>query len=481
MYDYIVIGAGIIGSMVARELARYQLKAVVLEKTNDVANVQTLANSAIIHSGHNPDPGTLKAKLNIWGNKLYDELEKELDIPLLRCGAYVVAHNKDEEKVLQKLFDNAKINGVDECMILSGEEARIDEPNLAKSITKVLTLPTTKVTYPWEVAFACMENAMKNGVAFRKNSEVTDIEAIEGAFRLTINHKAKIETLNIINATGVSSDDVAKLLDKDVPFRIKPRKGEYFVLDRRIKGFVNHVLYPLPSESGKGVLLTPQVHGEILVGPNSVFVEDKHRTNVSFEGLAYVKNNAGSLADNVPFNQIIRSFAGIRASSDYKDFYIKESNENKGFYHLAGIDSPGLSAAPAIAKYLLADVINIDEKYPLKDSFDPIRKKAQEFGSLPLSEKIKMIQEFDTYGNVVCKCEQVTEKEIIDAIHAPLGSDTIKGIKKRTRAGAGLCQGGYCEEKIMKIIARETNRSPLEVSYDSEGSKLFDEETKVKS
>ncbi len=479
MYDFVIIGAGVIGTNIARELSRYQTKAIVLEKENDVANVQSLANSAIIHAGHNPEPGSLKARLNIWGNELYDELEKELDIPLLRSGAYVVAHNESEEKQLEHYLQISLQNKVPGAKIISAEEARITEPNLALSITKVLTLPTTKVTYPWEVAFACMENAMKNGVEFRKNALVTKLEQKDDHYLVTINNKDRIETKNIINATGVATDDIAALLDSSVEFKITPRKGEYFVLDKHMKGFVNHVLYPLPTEAGKGVLLTPQVHGEILVGPNSVFVEDKYRTDVSFEGLAYVKANAGLLAEGVPFHKIIRSFAGIRSTSNYHDFYIQESKEHKGFFHLGGIESPGLSAAPAIAKYLLSDVIGIDSLYPKNETFDPFRKKQPEFHSLSLAEKQHLIEAYPTYGNIICKCEQITEKEIVDAIHAPLGSHTIKGIKKRTRAGAGLCQGGYCEEKVMKLIARETGVSPLSIAYDSDDSSLFEEETKV--
>ncbi|MBN2540052.1 MAG: NAD(P)/FAD-dependent oxidoreductase [Bacilli bacterium] len=479
MYDYVIIGAGIIGTCVARELSRYSVKAIVLEKENDVANVQTLANSAIIHSGHNPEPDSLKAKLNIWGNQLYDELEQELDIPLLRSGAYVVAHNEQEEAELEKLYQNALANEVPDVALLSFEEAVKTEPNLARSITKVLTLPTTKVTYPWEVAFACMENAMKNGMEFQKNATVTKIEPKDDFYIITVNNRQTIETKAVINAAGVASDDIAAMIDKTVEFKITPRKGEYFVLDNRMKGFVNHVLYPLPSEAGKGVLLTPQVHGEILVGPNSVYVEDKYRTDVSFEGLNYVKANAGALAENVPFHKIIRSFAGIRATSTYDDFYIQESKEHKGIFHFGGLESPGLSAAPAIAKYLLRDVIHIEKLFPEKPDFDPIRKKKPEFHTFTLDEKRKLIEEYPTYGNIICKCEQITEKEIVDAIHAPLGSNTIKGLKKRTRAGAGLCQGGYCEEKVMKLIARETGVSPLTIAYDATDSALFLEETKV--
>jgi glycerol-3-phosphate dehydrogenase len=480
MYDYIVIGAGVIGSCIARELSRYQLKVLVLEKENDVANVQSLANSAIVHSGHNPEPGSLKAKLSVWGNKLYEDMEKELDIPLIRTGAFVVAHNEDEEQQLIELAKTAKINQVPEFSILNYNEAVLIEPNLSKTITKVLSLPTTKVTYPWEVAFAAMENAIKNGVEFKKNAFVTAITKENNKFQVTVNNKEIYETLNIINAAGVASDDIASLIEKNVQFKIKGRKGEYFVLDKRVKGFVNHVLYPLPTELGKGVLITPQVHGEILLGPNSLEVEDKYHPTTSYDGLAYVKEHASMLAENIPFNQIIRSFAGIRSTSDYDDFYIKESLEYTNLYHLGGIDSPGLTACFAIAKYLVNDVMNVDQKYNINPNFDPYRKKRKLFHRLSNEEKLALISEEPLYGNIICKCEKITEKEILDAMHGPLGSNTIKGIKKRTRAGAGLCQGGYCEEKIMKMIAKEFNLSPLEVAYDKEETKLFVSETKVK-
>jgi glycerol-3-phosphate dehydrogenase len=475
VYDYIIIGAGVIGSCIARELSRFDVKVLVLEKENDVANVQSLANSAIVHSGHNPEPNSLKARLSVWGNKLYEDMEKELEIPLLRTGAFVVAHNKLEEEQLIELAKTAKINQVPEFSILDYKEAVLIEPNLSKSITKVLSLPTTKVTYPWEVAFAAMENAIKNGVTFKKNSLVTNIKKENDKFYVTVNNKDVFETTN-----GVASDDIAHLIEKNVQFKINGRKGEYFVLDKRVKGFVNQVLYPLPTELGKGVLITPQVHGEILLGPNSMEVEDKYHPTTSYEGLAYVKQHASTLAENIPFNQIIRSFAGIRSTSDYDDFYIKESLEFSNLYHLGGIDSPGLTACFAIAKYLVNDVMKVNEKYEVNKAFDPYRKKRQMFHRLSQEEKQSLIKDEPLYGNIICKCEKITEKEILDAMHGPLGSNTIKGIKKRTRAGAGLCQGGYCEEKIMKMIAKEFNMSPLDVVYDKEETKLFVSETKVK-
>jgi len=439
MYDYVIIGAGIIGTMIARELSRYELKVLVLEKENDVANVQTLANSAIIHSGHNPTPNSLKAKLNVSGNKMYDDLERELDIPLLRCGAFVVAHGVEEEKQLLELIETSKANQMFDYELLDYDEAVKSEPNLASSVTKVLSLPTTKVTYPWEVAFACMENAIKNGAELKKNSAVTGIKYLNNKYLITVNDSYEIETLNVINAAGVDSDDMAQLIETKLPFYIKGRKGEYFVLDKRVEGFVKHVLYPLPTASGKGVLLTPQYHGNILVGPNSQYIENKHQTDITYSGLEYVKKHADALAKNIPYSKIIRSFAGIRATSDNEDFYIKESLEYKGLYHLGGIDSPGLSAAPAIAKYLLEKVIHISDKYQKKDNFNPYRKKKPEFHTLSVEEKNRLTKEYPSYGNVICKCELITEKEIVDAINGPLGSDTIKCNKKRTRAGAGIC------------------------------------------
>jgi glycerol-3-phosphate dehydrogenase len=479
MYDYLLIGAGVIGSMVARELSKYQCNILVLEKENDVANVQTLANSAIIHAAYSSKPGSLKSVLNLKGNIMYDTLEKELNIPLLRSGAYVVAHDLREEKELERLALNAKDNGVDDFEILDYKEAIKTEPNLSSDVTKVLSLPTTKVTYPWEVAFAAMENAIINGVTLKLNSAVTKIEKVEGIFKVTVNNQEVYESLNVINAAGVASDDIAGLIEENPEFKIKGRKGEYFVVDKRAQSFVNHVLYPLPSESGKGVLVTPQVHGEVLLGPNSKWTDDKYHPSTSYEGLDYVKKNSLRLATNIPFDKIIRSFAGVRASSTYDDFYIKESREVKGLFHLGGIESPGLSAAPAIAEYLVEEMIKIKGKYELNLDFNPYRKKSIPFNQLEDALKRKLYQENNLYGRIICKCEQITEKEIIDAIHGPLGSDTIKGIKKRTRAGAGMCQGGYCEEKVMKIIAREKQISPLDVAYDKNGSRLFVSETKA--
>ncbi|MDO9630107.1 MAG: NAD(P)/FAD-dependent oxidoreductase, partial [Acholeplasmataceae bacterium] len=384
-YDYVVIGSGIVGANIARELAKYKTKVLVLEKENDAVNGQTIANSAIIHAGHDPKEGSLKARLCVEGNKLYDSMEKELSIPLLRTGGFVVARGKDEEILLHELYQRALFNQVLDAKILDIDEARKLEPLLTKNATKVLSLPTTKVTYPWEVAFACLENAILNGVEFQKNSEVTGIKKIGDSFRLEINFNRYIETRNVINAAGIFADQIAHMLENNVGYQIKPRKGEYLVLDRKAKDLYKHVLYALPSDKGKGVLVVPQVHGNVLIGPTSTLIEERDLLSNTKSGFDQIKIDVKRLVDSIPYELNIRTFAGIRASSTYDDFYIKESIEFKGFYHVAGIDSPGLTAAPAIAKYLVEHVIS--KKLVPNENFNPIRIKEKAFHHMTDDEK----------------------------------------------------------------------------------------------
>jgi glycerol-3-phosphate dehydrogenase len=477
MYDFIIIGAGVIGANIARELSRYPYQILVLEKENDIANHQTVANSAIIHSGHDPET-ELKARLCVWGNALYHELQKDLDIPLLKTGAFVVAHDMDEENKLKELYFRALKNQVPNLEILSGDQARKLEPRLSQSVTKVLSLPTTMVTYPWEVAFACMENAITNGVTFQKNSEVTSIKHHQDYYEITINQNTTVQTKHVITAAGIFADHVAKMVEDEVLFEIQPRKGEYFVLDRKAKGLFSHVLYPLPTKKGKGVLIVPQVHGNILLGPTSVSQDEREIVSTSKDGLNQIKEDLKNLSNQIPYDLVIRSFAGIRATSSYKDFFIQESKSHQGFYHVAGIDSPGLTAAPAIAKYLVDQIIK--PKVKQKTDFNPKRIKKPAFFHLNDVDKKRWIENNPKYGNIVCKCEKITEAEIIEAIHGPVGNDTIKGIKKRARAGAGLCQGGYCESMVLKIVARETNTPLNQVNYYAFNTPILLEETKVK-
>ncbi|MBE0700162.1 MAG: NAD(P)/FAD-dependent oxidoreductase, partial [Acholeplasmataceae bacterium] len=423
--------------------------------------------------------GTLKAELCVEGNKLYENMHEELEIPLLKTGGFVCARNDDEEEKLTLLYIRARENRVFNPHFLSREQAMKLEPNLNPEITKVLSLPSTKVTYPWEVALACIENAMLNGVEFQKNSKVTRITKTKNAFSVEINTQTKIVTKNIINAAGIYADEVSLMIEKTIPYEIKPRKGEYYVLDRRVKGFINHVLYPLPTKKGKGILLIPQVHGNLLIGPNSHHLNDKSDLSSTRSAMDEIRKDASLLAKNIPFDQIIRTFSGMRATSSNEDFYIKESKTHQGFYHVSGIDSPGLTAAPAIAKYVI-DIIKKRTDLRKKSDFNPIRKKLDLFHQLSSIEQQKMLDDDPRYGRIICKCEKITEADIINAIKSPVGSDTIKGIKKRARAGSGLCQGGFCESMVLNIIHEQTQKPLSSINYYQQNTPILVKETKVK-
>jgi len=479
-YDFLIIGSGITGASIARELSKYNTNTIVLEKENDAANHATTANSAIIHSGYDPDPNSLKAKLNVEGNKLYDTLEEELDIPLFKNGAFMVAHDKEEEGLLERYLQRAITNGVPGVEILDQKKARELEPNLADSVTKVLNLPSTKVTYPWEVALASLENAIKNGVTFEKNKAVKSIEKHVDYYLVTTEDGSTYQTRYVINAAGAFAEKIAKMVEKKLPYHIRPRKGEYLVLDRRVKGFLQRTLYPTPDEKGKGILLVPQYHGNILIGPNSETQGSLDDVSNSKGGLNVVKEGALKLAKNIPFHQNIRTFAGVRASSTHKDFYIKESLDNEGFIHVAGIDSPGLTAAPAIAKYVVETIIQPKEKLNVNEEFNPYRRVIKLYDDMTAQEKEQAFNEDSRYGNLVCKCERITEGDIVRHIHREVKSDSVKAVKKRARAGAGICQGGYCEYQVIKILARELGKTPLEVNYFSNHSNILKSETKVK-
>lgn len=475
MHDVIIIGAGITGSAIAFELSKYQMSVLVLEKENDVGSGATMANSAIIHSGHDPKPGTLKAKLNLLGNALYDDLENDLQIPLLITGAYLVAHGEAEEKKLEELKKRADLNGV-EAFYISIEEAFKKEPHLSKTITKVVSLPSTKVTFPWEVALAFMETAVVNGVQLEKNQSVKAIEKIKDFFEVTT-ETATFKSRYIINAAGVYAETIASLIETVVPYQTKPRKGEYFVIDRRAKGYMNHVIYPVPTEKGKGVLITPQVHGEILIGPTSEYTPDFDSTNTTKEGLSWVKNEAQKLAENIPYEKTIRTFAGLRPSLKEYDFYIQESNEVSRFIHVAGIDSPGLTAAPAIGLYV-KDILCDKEEFLIKNTYTTKRKKITPYRMMDDSAKKEAFAVDPQYGRLICKCERVTEADVVCAIHRPVPADSIKAVKKRTRAGAGICQGGYCEHNVIEIIARELSIPKTSVNYYNPNTQILIGETK---
>ncbi len=479
MYDFIIVGAGITGAMIARTLSKYDVSVLVLEKENDVGNHATLANSAIIHSGHDPKHGTLKARFCVEGNRLYDTLEKELKIPLLRSGGLLLARNAAEVDTLKAIYENAKLNNVPGMKLLEKQALKAKEPNISKTVIMGLDLPTTKITYPWEVALKAMENAINNGVFFAKNTEVFAMAKTENGFDITTNNGV-FKSKQIINAAGAFAGKVAAMVENHVPYEVKPRRGEYLVLDRRVKGFLNHTLYPVPNNKGKGTLIVPQVHGNILIGPTNTPQSSLYATPNDVDALSSIKENADKLMTDIPYHQVIRTFAGVRASIDHEDFYIDYSREVDGFMHVAGIDSPGLTAAPAIAEYVVNSLIKSKTTLDPKPNFNPNEPECTMYHALNTAEKKAAFATNKRYGKIICKCERITEGDLMQHITRTLGADTIKGMKKRARVGSGLCQGGYCEHETIKVLAKASNKDQTEIDYYDKDTPVLLKETKVK-
>lgn len=467
MYDIIIIGAGISGTLIARELSRYMLRTAVVERNHDIADGATMANSAIVHTGYDPEDGTLKAQLNVRGAQMYRKLTSDLGCMYRRTGAFVAACGVQEEQHLEILRKRAENRGIS-YEILSGDEARCLEPHLSDGVTAVLSLPETAVIYPWEVAIAAMENAVKNGTDFIPDCEVTDIVRTEDGYILHT-EKGDFAARMIISCAGTHADTVASMVSGKVPYKIMPRKGEYYVLDHDTD-FVHTVIFPVPGPKGKGVLAVPTVYGNVLIGPNSAYCSDPDDVDHTEDGLAEVRKNIGKTMKDVPFHKVIRSFAGLRPSSSLHDFVIAEYDDAPGFIDVACIESPGLASAPAIAEYVL-------EKYVLprfscieNQEASMIRPRPCIPSEMSEEERNSLIRMNPAYGRIVCRCEKISEGEIADAIHRVCGADTVKGIKKRVRPGMGRCQGGFCEPHVLEIIARECGRLPLEISLDNSGS-----------
>ncbi len=471
MYDVIIIGAGIIGASVARELSRYKAKVLMLDKENDVGNVTSMANSAIVHSGYDPKPGTNKAKYNVMGNAMYDLIAKELDVEFKRIGSLTCATNEEEMKIIEGFVARAKENGV-EVKILNKEETRKIEPFVNDEVVGSLYAPTAGIINPFELTVAMCENAMDNGVDLYLNEEVISINKLADKYVVRTND-TEYEAKVVVNAAGLYSDKIAKMVGLDY-FDITPRKGEYFVLDHFEKTFVSHVIFPVPSEKGKGILVSPTTHGNYLVGPSSEFVDEKDDLSTDKPTLDNVKRNATKLVRDIPFNYIIRQFSGLRATGSTHDFVI---DEHDGFINLGGIESPGLASAPAIAKEAV-NLINSVLKLEYNNEFNPFRRNVVRLNKMDKEERNELIKNNPKFGHIVCRCEGVSEGEVIDCIRRNAGARTVKGVKKRCRPGFGKCQGGFCEPLIVEILARELNLNPLDVKYDSKSSYILQSETK---
>jgi glycerol-3-phosphate dehydrogenase len=480
MVDIAIIGAGITGSFLAHDLSMYEGSVMVLEKDADVANEATMANSAIIHSGHDPKDHTLKEQLNVRGNAMYETICKNLGVEFQRTSAYVVATSEEEERTLDGLYAQAKRRKVPVTYV-SVEEAKKEEKNLSDMVTKVIELPTTGVINPWEVAIALMEEAVMNGADLQLECEVQGIVKKENNKETYFEIKTSkgiFEAKIIINAAGVYADKIYSMVsDKQTRVSIKARKGEYYVLDRLKDPLVKRVIYPVPSEKGKGVLVVPTVHGNCLLGPNSDFIEDKEGNNSTKTALDYVREELKKTIKNVPMDKVIRVFAGLRPTGDTHDFVIEEAADIKNFINVACIESPGLVSAPAVSEYVMETILKTKKEWKQKAEIKR-RKPYINLKHMTVEEREKLVAKDPSFAKIVCRCEQISEGEILDAIRRPVGGVTVKGVKKRCRPGMGRCQGGFCQPLIVDILAKELGISPLDVRLDSKKSTMLVDTTK---
>jgi len=475
MKDVIIIGAGAVGSFIARSLSRYALSVLVIEKENDVGDVTTMANSAISHSGYDPVPGTKKAIFNVAGNKMMPEVCKELDIPYGKVGTLTVAVEDEQLPMLQELLERAKQNGV-KARLVDAEELKKMEPNINPEAKGALLCPDGGIVNPFLLPVRAMENAMDNGVELRLNEEVTGICKDNDHYVVTTN-KEKYEAKVVVNAAGLHSDDIAKMIEP-ISWSILPRKGEYYVLDHYAPGLVNHVLFPLPSAKGKGVLVTMTTSGNYLVGPSSEVMEDKDSVSTDVPTLENVKAQAMMLVPKIPFNQQIRVYAGVRATPSTHDFIIEPSKKYADFINVAGIESPGLVSSPAIGEYVATKLVGAVLPLKAKSSYKKTVKPYVNPLLLPLKERNELIKAHPEYGEMVCQCEKVSLGQIKDVLSRSVPCLSIKALKKRTRAGFGKCQGGFCQPQVVRLLAEHYHVTPLEVLYDKPGSSLVKEEVK---
>lgn len=475
MYDVIIIGAGVSGTASARELSKYQLKILVLEKEEDVCCGTSKANSGIVHAGYDAANGSLMAKLNVRGNELMESLSKELDFPFKRIGSLVVCQKEEEVFQLEELKKRGERNGVQGLRIIRGSRLHQMEPNLGEEVIAGLYAPSAGIVCPFGMNIAFAENAYANGVEFHFEEEVTSIGKKEKGYEVQTT-KGSYETKFVVNAAGVYTDVFHNMVSEK-KIQITPRKGEYCLLDKEVGNHVNSVIFSLPGKYGKGILVTPTVHGNLLLGPTATDIEEKEGINTTAKGLEEIKEKAGLNVKNLPMNKVITSFAGLRAHEKGHEFIVEELEDAKGFIDCAGIESPGLTSAPAIGERV-AQLICGRICPVKKEDFIAFRKGMVFPQEMTKEERRQLIEKKPAYGNIICRCEMISEGEIRDAVSRPLGATSMDGIKRRTRAGMGRCQSGFCAPKIIKILAESLGKEESEITKSGKNSNIIVGENK---
>jgi len=474
MYDVTIIGAGVSGCAIARELSRYQLHILVLEKALDVCEGTSKANSGIVHAGYDARPGTLKARLNVEGSRKMEALSRELDFPYRQNGSLVLCFDRKEISRLYELKERGELSGVQGLQIINRQQLLELEPAAGGQAEAALYAPSGAIVCPFGLTIALAENAAANGAEFRLGTKVTDICKKDEGF-LVKTDQGEIETRVVVNAAGVYADEIHNMVCQS-RMEITPRRGEYLLYDKRTGGLVSHTLFQLPTALGKGILVTPTVHGNLLTGPTALDIDDKEGVATSREGINQVQQMASLSIPGIPKDQVITSFAGLRAHITTMpegcaegDFVIAQAGEAPGFVDVAGIESPGLSCAPALGEYV-AEIVTDMLKPARNGSFIGSRSGIPSMALASYEERQKLISQNPAYGNVICRCEMVTEGEILDAIRRPLGAVTTDGIKRRTRAGMGRCQSGFCNPRVVELLAAELSRDEGQIRKSGKAS-----------
>lgn len=468
MFDIAIIGAGVTGAMTARALAKYNLKVCILEKDNDVAMGTTRANSAIVHAGFDAAEGTLKAKLNVRGSEMMKEITDELGVKYQNNGALVIGFGEDDRPELEKLYKRGITNGVKNLRLIEAEELHRLEPNVSDNAICALYAPTSSIICPYELTIAAIGNAMDNGAELKLNFEVKAIEEKDGYYIIKSENE-DVSAKYVINAAGVYADNIAQFAG-DNSFSIHPRRGEYILFDKECGNHVSHTIFSTPTKMGKGILITKTVDGNLLTGPTSQNIDDKEDKSTTSEGLDKIIKETAAHVKGLAFNKMITSFCGLRAVGSTGDFII--NSPKKGFVNIAGIESPGLSAAPAIAEYVVKLLKDQGIAFENNKNYNPLRKPSHAFREASIEEKNRIIKENPSFGRVICRCETVTEGEILEALRTNPKARDLDGIKRRTRAQMGRCQGGFCSPQIVEMIAEELG-IPYEQVTKSGGASLI--------
>ncbi len=470
-YDVVIIGAGVTGCAAARYLSRFNARTAVIERAEDVcAFGASKANSAIVHAGFDAKNGSLMAKLNVEGSRVMEKLSRELDFSYINNGSLVVCMEESDYPKLEELYQNGLKNGVDGLEIVRGARLKEIEPAVRSDAYAALWAPTGAIVCPFGLTIALAENAAVNGTEFIFNTTVTALRYEDNAWSVQTN-AGLIRAKAVINAAGTYADVLHNMVSTK-KIHITPRKGEYMLLDRSVGGFVKRTVFQLPTKLGKGVLVSPTVHGNIIVGPTADDILDRDGVNTTEAGLNAVRVKSGLAVEGLPLKQVITSFAGLRAHEDGHEFIIGKAEGATNFFDCAGIESPGLSSAPAVGR-MISEIVAEELKLSEKENFISTRKGIVDPKKLSRDERNELIKKNSAYGQIVCRCESITEGEIVDAIHRPVGAKSLDGVKRRVRAGMGRCQGGFCSPRVMEILARELKISLADVTKSGGESRVI--------